>query len=91
MVTTGVLFAVGPGFGSDGGYWYFGADGKLHHVGPWDPGVSRDLNAAATLLSMAEGIKQAQIKQQLVGLSEKLVAGHIKEIQSHIEEAAPAH
>jgi hypothetical protein len=80
-MATGIFIAVSPGFGGDGGYWYIGADGKLHRVPPWSPEVFRDLNAAASLLSMAEGIKQVGIRKQLIGLSEELVVGHIKEIQ----------
>jgi hypothetical protein len=78
---SGIFLAVGPGYGNDGGFWYIGADGKLHRVPPWNPELFKDINAAATLLSIAQGIKQSEISKQLVDVSERLVAGHVKEIQ----------
>lgn len=45
--------------GNDGGYWYLGADGKIHHVPGWNP---ETLKAFETILS-ASKILKANLKQ----------------------------
>lgn len=85
-MATGILLAVGPGFGGDGGFWYIGADGKLHRVPPWSPDVMRDLNAAATLVSVAQNLKEGEVSRQLTAVAEKLISAHTHEIQQHTEK-----
>jgi hypothetical protein len=43
--------------GSDGGYWYIGADGKVHHVPGWQPELIADLTRALSALRQLGEIK----------------------------------
>lgn len=79
------LKAFGPGFGGDGGFFYVGADGKLHWVPPWDPEITRDMGLAATLQSLApQYARNAAIQKQLVGLAENLGNLHAPAIAQHL-------
>ncbi len=56
--------------GSDAGYTYIGADGKIHHVPGWNPEAMAEFDAAisvmrdATLLK-APGLAEAVVKSVL--------------------------
>jgi|GEM_PF-3004972 len=77
--------AFGPGFGGDGGFFFVGADGKLHWVPPWDPEITRDMGLAATLQSLApQYAKNAALQKQLVGLAENLGNLHASAIAQHM-------
>ena len=65
--------AFGTGYGRDGGFRYFGADGKLHWVPPWNPEISRDFSIAATLANRAEHVTDRSVRAQIEGTPIKVV------------------
>jgi len=36
--------------GSDAGYWVIGPDGKLHHVGGWNPEAIAEVSASLNII-----------------------------------------
>jgi hypothetical protein len=77
--------AFGPGFGGDGGFFYVGADGKLHWVPPWDPEITRDIGLAATLSGLAsQYAKNPALQKQVIGLAESLGNAHAPAIAQHL-------
>lgn len=40
--------------GSDAGYWYLGADGKIHHVPGWNPETLKAFKAIEENLAVLE-------------------------------------
>lgn len=49
--------------GSDAGYWYFGSDGKLHHVGGWQVEEMADLRNAIAALQGAIQIREPGVAE----------------------------
>ena len=43
--------------GTDGGGWYIGADGKLHHFPGWNPDALRELSHAVRVIREASQLK----------------------------------
>ena len=76
--------AFGTGYGRDGGFRYFGADGKLHWVPPWNPEISRDFSIAATLANRAEHVTDRSVCAQIEGAAQALVGMHAQAIQHHL-------
>jgi len=69
--------------GSDAGYWYIGADGKLHHVPGWNPEALAELNAAVNILREATrlktpGLAEAAIKS-VMEFTQKELGTHLKQ------------
>ena len=80
-----IAFGVTPG--SDAGYWVWGSDGKLHHVGGWGITDMNEVSAALTVLSSAALIADRAKAQEVVGFAEKMLAPH----RAYIEKAAAPH
>lgn len=55
--------------GSDAGYWYLGADGKLHHVPGWNPDTRQAFEAIEKNLAI---LQRAGTTQTAGGLNEKV-------------------
>lgn len=69
--------------GSDAGYWVIGPDGKLHHVGGWNPEVIAEVSASLNIIREATrlrtpGLAQAAIKS-VIGFAEKELGQQFKE------------
>ena len=69
--------------GSDAGYWVIGPDGKLHHVGGWNPEVMVEVSASLNIIREATrlrtpGLAQAAIKS-VIGFAEKELGHQFKE------------
>lgn len=59
--------------GSDAGYWYLGADGKIHHVPGWDPEVRQAFEALEKNFAILQRASAKQIGvNQVGGVAEKL-------------------
>ena len=63
--------------GSDAGYWYIGADGKIHHAPGWNPDAMAEFDAALAVMKNA-----AQLKQS--GLAESVVKSVLPFVQNQI-------
>ena len=69
--------------GSDAGYWYIGADGKLHHVPGWNPEALAELSAAVNIIREATrlktpGLAEAAIKS-VMDFTQRELQAHLKE------------
>jgi hypothetical protein len=63
--------------GSDAGYWYIGADGKLHHVPGWNPEGMAEFDAALAIMKSA-----AQLKAP--GIAEAVLKDVLPYVQSQV-------
>jgi hypothetical protein len=52
--------------GSDAGYWYIGADGKLHHVPGWNPEAMLQFDAAISVMRSATQLKAPGLAEAVV-------------------------
>ncbi|MBS1867706.1 MAG: hypothetical protein JSS69_17465 [Acidobacteria bacterium] len=52
--------------GSDAGYWYIGADGKLHHVPGWNPEAMLQFDAAISVMKSATQLKTPGLAEAVV-------------------------
>ena len=69
--------------GSDAGYWYIGADGKLHHVGGWEADSLRELSASLNIIREATqlrtpGLAEAAI-QSVMKFADQQLTQHLKD------------
>jgi hypothetical protein len=65
------------GFGSDAGYWYIGADGKLHHVGGWAPEAVTEVSRAITILGEAAHLKTPALSEAVIKSALEFVTKNI--------------
>jgi hypothetical protein len=73
--------------GSDAGYWYFGADGKLHHVGGWQAEEMADLRNAVSALQDAIQIREPGVAEGVAKAVMPLVERALsKNIQGEAEK-----
>ena len=73
-----MILHVGP-IGSDAGYWYIGADGKLHHVEGWGVEVAHDVQVAVAVL-------QAASRFRTPGLTDAVTREVAPFIEKHLAE-----
>ncbi|HXP79737.1 MAG TPA: hypothetical protein VN976_07520 [Verrucomicrobiae bacterium] len=70
--------------GSDAGYTYIGADGKIHHVPGWNPEAMAEFDAAISVMRDATQLKAP-------GLAEAVVKSVLpfaqKEIKTYFKDA----
>jgi hypothetical protein len=70
-------------FGSDAGYWYIGADGKIHRVPGWNPEQLTEVSKVVSILAQAAALKTPGLAERVSGVLtdfvQKEVAGHVKE------------
>ena len=70
-------------FGSDAGYWYIGADGKLHHVPGWSPEQLAEVSRAVELIGQAAALKTPGLAERVTGaltdFVQKELTGHVKD------------
>ncbi len=60
--------------GSDAGYWYLGADGKIHHVPGWDPETTKAFETIANsykVLTKTAG-RVANVGEKVAGVEHGL-------------------
>jgi hypothetical protein len=69
--------------GSDAGYWYIGADGKIHHQGGWEAGALTDVQASLSIIRAATQLKTPELAQSAI----RSVLGFVqKELGEHVGE-----
>ena len=73
------MFVVLGHVGSDAGYWYIGADGKVHHAPGWGIDAMREVSVALSIIQQA-----AQLKTP--GLADTVVHGLASFATKQIEE-----
>ena len=74
-----VVIAIGPGYGSDAGFWYIGSDGKVHKVEGWGGPQMQEVSAAVSVLAAASLVKDnPRVVDQIVDLSQTLLAPHLE-------------
>ena len=70
-------------FGSDAGYWYIGADGKIHRVPGWNPEQLSEVSKAVSILAQAAALKTPGLAERISGVLTDFVktevGGHVKE------------
>lgn len=71
-------------FGTDAGYWYIGADGKIHHVPGWNPEQLSEVSKVVSILAQAAALKTPGLAERIGGVLNEFVQ---KEIGSHVKEA----
>lgn len=69
--------------GSDAGYWYIGADGKLHHAGGWEAERLREISASLNIIREATrlrtpGLAEAAI-QSVMKFTDEQLGQHLKD------------
>jgi len=52
--------------GSDAGYWYIGADGKVHHVPGWNPEAMAEFDAAIAVMKSAAQLKSPGLAEAVL-------------------------
>ena len=71
------------GYGSDAGYWYIGADGKVHHVGGWGPEAVSEVSRAISILGEATQLKNSALSEAVIRSTldfvTKQIGGNLKE------------
>jgi hypothetical protein len=65
--------------GGDGGGFWVGADGKLHHIGPYGPDILRQLKAVSALVNVTAHHDGA-ITKEAGALAERLSTTVIPEV-----------
>lgn len=65
------------GFGTDAGYWYIGADGKLHHVGGWAPEAVAEVSRAISILGEATQLKTPALSEAVIKSTLEFVTKNI--------------
>ena len=69
--------------GSDAGYWVIGPDGRMHHVGGWNPEALLEVSAALNVIKEATrlktpGLAEAAVKS-VMGFVQQQLGDHVKE------------
>lgn len=72
------MFIIFGRIGSDAGYWYIGADGKLHHAPGWNPEAMVEFEAAINVMREATQLK-------VPGLAETVVQSVLPFVQKEIK------
>jgi hypothetical protein len=72
----------GAGFGGDGGGFWFGPDGRIHIIPPWNPDEKyakavHEVLVAVSGVSAATTIQQAGIRQQAVKAAVETLTSHV--------------
>ena len=70
-------------FGSDAGYWYIGADGKLHHVPGWNPEQLLEVSLAAQLIAQAGALKTPGLGERVTGVLSSFVQ---EQVGAHLKD-----
>jgi RimJ/RimL family protein N-acetyltransferase len=61
-----VHFVVFGHVGSDAGYWVIGPDGKIHHVGGWNPEGIAEIAGALSIIREAARFRNQDLAQTAV-------------------------
>ena len=61
--------------GSDAGYWYIGADGKIHKVPGWAPDMMAEVSRAAVVLGEAAQLKTARLGDATIKSMSDFITG----------------
>jgi hypothetical protein len=65
------------GYGSDAGYSYIGADGKVHHVGGWGPEAVLEVSRAISILGEATQLKTPALSEAVIKSTLEFVTRNI--------------
>ena len=60
--------------GSDAGYWYLGADGKIHHVPGWDPETIKAFKVIEENFAILERAAKGKVTQVNQGFNKQVGA-----------------
>ena len=80
----GVVFVLFGG--GDAGGFYIGSDGKIHKIPPYDPGVLREVELGATMLSRAEKVRDKNLRGELERLGESLISANTAQLQKPLQK-----
>ena len=80
----GVVFVLFGG--GDAGGFYIDGNGKLHKIPPYDPGVLREVELGATLLSRAAQVRDKDLRGRMESLGESLISAHAAELQKPVQQ-----
>ena len=70
-------------FGSDAGYWYIGADGKIHRVPGWNPEQLSEVSKVTSILGQAAALKTPGLAERFSAVLADFVQ---TEVGSHAKE-----
>ncbi|MEI9932219.1 MAG: hypothetical protein WDM89_17165 [Rhizomicrobium sp.] len=71
-------------FGSDAGYWYIGADGKIHHVPGWNPEQLSEVSKVVSILGQLAALKTPGLAERVSSVLTEFVQ---KEVGAYAKEA----
>jgi hypothetical protein len=69
--------------GSDAGYWYIGADGKIHRVPGWSPEELVEVGIASRLIAQATTLKTPDLANRVAGVLSKFVQ---EQVGAHLKD-----
>jgi len=78
---------VSPGVKVDGGGFYIDAQGHIHRIPPWDPGVRTDLETASSLVAAAGNLRDRELATQVNAVAQKIFASHAGALQAAVGQA----
>lgn len=70
-------------FGSDAGYWYIGADGKIHRVPGWNPEQLSEVSKVVSILGQVAALKTPGLAERVSAVLTDFVQ---TEVGSHVKE-----
>jgi hypothetical protein len=69
--------------GSDAGYWYIGADGKIHRFPGWAPDAMSELSRAAVILGESAQLKTSRLGDATVKAMSDFITS---EFNTHLKD-----